>query len=44
MFQYKCNYTNFTQHNQVLVALFVQSKFALECTCALFLETEVVET
>jgi hypothetical protein len=42
MFQYKSNDTNFTQYNQVLVALFIRSKFALECVCALFLETEAV--
>jgi hypothetical protein len=42
MFQYKSNDTNFTQYNQVLVALFFRSKFALECVCPLFLETEVV--
>jgi hypothetical protein len=43
MFQYKSNNTNFTQYNQVLVVLFIRSKFALECACALFLETEVVD-
>jgi hypothetical protein len=43
MFQYKSNDTNFTQYNQVLVALFIWSKFALKCVFALFLETEVVE-
>jgi hypothetical protein len=42
MFQYKSNDTNFTQYNQVLVALFIPSKFALECACDLFLETEVI--
>jgi hypothetical protein len=42
MFQYKSNDTKFIQYNQVLVALFVWSKFTLECACALFLETEVV--
>jgi hypothetical protein len=42
MFQYKLNDTNFTKYNQVLVALFIRSKFALECACALFLKTEVV--
>jgi hypothetical protein len=42
MFQYKSNNTNFTQYNQVLVALFIRSNFALECVCALFLEKEVV--
>jgi hypothetical protein len=42
MFQYKSNDTNFTQYNQVLVALFVRSNFALECACTLFLEKEVV--
>jgi hypothetical protein len=42
MFQYRSNDTNFTQYNQVLVALFIQSKFALEYACALFIETEVV--
>jgi hypothetical protein len=42
MFQYKSNDTNFTQYNQVLVAVFIRSKFALECACALFVETEVV--
>jgi hypothetical protein len=43
MFQYKSNNTNFTQYNQVLVSLFIRLKFALECVCTLFLETEVVE-
>jgi hypothetical protein len=43
MFQYKSNDTNLTQYNQALVILFIRSKFALECACALFLETEVVE-
>jgi hypothetical protein len=43
MFQYKSNDTNFTQYNQVLVALFIRSRFALKCACALFLETEVVQ-
>jgi hypothetical protein len=43
MFQYKSNDTKFTQYNQVLVALFVQSNFALKCVCALFLEKEVVQ-
>jgi hypothetical protein len=38
MFQHKSNDTNFIQYNQVLVALFVQSKFTLECVCALSLE------
>jgi hypothetical protein len=42
MFQYKSNDTNFAQYNQVLVALFVRSKFALKYACALFLEKEVV--
>jgi hypothetical protein len=42
MFQYKSNDTNFTQYNEVLVAQFIRSKFALESVCALFLETEVV--
>jgi hypothetical protein len=42
MFQYKSNDNNFTQYNQVLVALFIRSKFALKCACALFLKTEVV--
>jgi hypothetical protein len=42
MFQYKSNDTNFTQYNQVLVALFIRSKFNLECVCALFLEMKVV--
>jgi hypothetical protein len=42
MFQYKSNDTNFTQYNQVLVALFIRSNFALEYACALFLETEVL--
>jgi hypothetical protein len=42
MFQHKSSDTNFTQYNQVLVALFIQSNFALESVCALFLETEVV--
>jgi hypothetical protein len=40
MFQHKSNDTNFTQYNQVLVALFIRSKFALKCVCALFLEIE----
>jgi hypothetical protein len=43
MFQYKSNDTNFTQYKQVLIALFIRSKFALEYVCALFLETEVVK-
>jgi hypothetical protein len=43
MFQYKFNNTNFTQYNQVLVALFIRSKFSLEYVCSLFLETEVVQ-
>jgi hypothetical protein len=43
MFPYKSNDTNFTQYNQVLVALFIRSNFALECACALFLEKEVVQ-
>jgi hypothetical protein len=38
IFQYKSNDTNFTQYNQVLVALFIRSKFALEYMCVLFLE------
>jgi hypothetical protein len=42
MFQYKSNDTNFTQYNQVLIALFVRSNFALKYVCALFLEKEVV--
>jgi hypothetical protein len=42
MLQYKSNDTNFIQSNQVLVALFIQSKFALEYVCVLFLKTEVV--
>jgi hypothetical protein len=42
MFQYKSNDTNFTQYNQVLVALFIRSNFALKCACVLFLKTEVV--
>jgi hypothetical protein len=42
MFQHKSNDTNFTQYNQVLVTLFIQSKITLECMRALFLETEVV--
>jgi hypothetical protein len=42
MLQYKFNDTNFTQYNHVLVTLFIQLKFDLKCTCALFLETEVV--
>jgi hypothetical protein len=40
MFQYKSNDTNFTQYNQVLVALFIRLKFVLEYMCTL--ETEVV--
>jgi hypothetical protein len=42
MFQYKFNDTNFAQYNQVLVALFIRSKFALKCARTFFLETEVV--
>jgi hypothetical protein len=42
MFEYKSNNTNFTQYNQVLIILFIWSKFALECACFLFLEMEVV--
>jgi hypothetical protein len=42
MFQYESNDTNFTQYNQVLVALFIGLKFALKYVCALFLEMEVV--
>jgi hypothetical protein len=42
MFQYKSNDTNFTEYNQVLVALFIWSKFALKYVCALFIETDVV--
>jgi hypothetical protein len=42
MLQYKSNDTNFTQYNHVLVTLFIQLKFDLKCTYALFLETEVV--
>jgi hypothetical protein len=40
MFQYKSNDTNFTQYSQVLIALFIRSKFALKYARALFLETE----
>jgi hypothetical protein len=42
MFQYKSNDTKFTQYNQVLVALFIRSKFALDYAGVLFLETDVV--
>jgi hypothetical protein len=42
MFQYKSNNTNFTQCSQVLVALFIRSKFALKYMCALLFEREVV--
>jgi hypothetical protein len=42
IFQYKSNDTNFIQYNQVLVSLFIRSKFALDYACALFLKTEVV--
>jgi hypothetical protein len=42
MFQYEFNDTNFTQYNQILVALFIQSKFALKYVCTFFLEIEVV--
>jgi hypothetical protein len=35
MFQYKSNITNFTRYYQILVALFIRLKFALECVCAL---------
>jgi hypothetical protein len=42
MFQYNSNDTNITRYNQVLVSLFIRSKFALEYSCALFLEREVV--
>jgi hypothetical protein len=34
--------TNFTQYNQVLVVIFIQSNVALEYACVLFVETEVV--